>query len=36
MEREIEKSQCPAVEMNKISVARLEAEIDLLKEQLRE
>ena len=36
MEREIEKGQCPAVEMNKISVARLEAEIDLLREQLRE
>ena len=36
MEREIERGQRPAVEMNKISVARLEAEIDLLKELLRE
>jgi len=36
MERDIASGQRPAIEMNKIRVAILEAEIDLLKEQLKE
>ena len=36
MERDIARGQRPAIKINKIRVARLEAEVDLLKEQLKE